>query len=256
MSLSFNARPVKPRDRLWYRGRAAFEAGRIALDLTTLQTYSPTEHRGTVWEFAAIRRPQDAVDFARRHGLLRRPPPDAVELSEPWEEWERESLHVHSILVTVTQLRAAEHGDAEAMDYLREIAATPAWREMWLSRGAEREARKDEERRAQFGVWIAEQVSDGLRDVPHGIASAFEFLVNNGKPGSPGSFLYAPSPPDLMGWIYDELAQVLIEGRPARRCEGCGVMFLVTDERQRYHDKRCAQRARYHRAAEKRRQQA
>jgi hypothetical protein len=247
-----NVRPVKPRDTLWFRGRATFKDGRIALDVETLQGYSPIEYKGRVWEFAAIRRPQDAVDFARRHGLLHRPEPnEAGDLSEPWDEWERESLHLHSVLIAAVQLRAAQRGDPAAMDYIRDIATTPEWLNIWRNVGAEREARTDEERRIQFGVWIASQVSAGLRDVKYGIASATEYGVEEGKAGSPGSFLYAPSPRDLMGWIYDELAQVLIEARPARRCEGCGVVFLVRDGRQRYHDKRCAQRARYHRAVEK-----
>jgi hypothetical protein len=235
------ARPTVPREVRWVRGRARFEGGAITLDPATTKDYSVLADGGpALWELGAIRRPQDAVDFARRFGLLHHGP-DAEELREPWTEWESTALRIHSILVTANSLRAARWGDdAEATKYIREITSTPAWRGLW-----EAAAQTDEQRWAQVGAWVASSVSNGLAGMEWGIDTA---------PGAPDLFLYAPRPSDLLGWIYYNLAQTFVNARPTRRCEGCGVIFLVHDDRQRYHDKRCAQRRRYHRAAEKRRQ--
>lgn len=110
--------------------------------------------------------------------------------------------------------------------------------------------------RAQVGAWIADRVSDGLAGIEWGIQTKVRIRMEGGQPGEPDDFLYEPRPLDLVGWVYYILAQTLVSGQPTQRCEGCGVIFLVHDDRQRYHDKRCAQRARYHRAADKRRQGA
>jgi hypothetical protein len=93
-------------------------------------------------------------------------------------------------------------------------------------------------------------VSTGLASTPFGLRAHAE--ISGGRGGAPDVFIYSPRPEDLIGWIYYGLAQTLTSGQPMRRCEGCGVMFPVHDARQRYHDKQCAQRARYHRASEKR----
>jgi hypothetical protein len=89
-----------------------------------------------------------------------------------------------------------------------------------------------------------------------GVLDRTEAEQYGGTSGAPDVFMYSPRPRDLLGWIYYGLAQALTSSQPMRRCEGCGVMFLVRDERQRFHDKQCAQRVRYRRSAEKRRNQA
>jgi hypothetical protein len=242
------ARRTLSDDVRWVRGRARFEDGSIVLDPATLRDYSALEEgEDAPWKLAAIRRPQDAVDFARRFGLLHHG--RETELREPWSDWESTALHIHSILFTVTQLRASGRGDdPEATDYIRKITSEPAWHQLWQA-----EAQDDRERRIQVGVWVAEQVSSGLADTGWGLRAQAELF--GGNRGAPDLFLYSPRPSDLLGWIYYSLAQTLVSAKPMRRCEGCGVMFLVHDDRQRYHDKQCAQRARYHRAAEKRRKQ-
>jgi hypothetical protein len=65
----------------------------------------------------------------------------------------------------------------------------------------------------------------------------------------------SPRPPDLLALAYYVLALFISRSEPARVCDGCGRIFPVVDPRQRYHDNRCAQRARYRRWADKRREQ-
>jgi hypothetical protein len=234
-------------DVQWVRGRARFEDGAIILEPTTVRDYSVlAEGADALWKLGAIRRPQDAVDFARRFGLLHHGP--GTELREPWTDWESTALHIHSILVTATLLRVAGwEDDPEATEYIREITSTPEWNALW-----EAPARDHEQRRMQVGAWVASRVTAGLAGMEWGIRSDAE--VYGGARGAPDVFLYSPRPSNLLGWIYYNLAQTLIGAKRTRRCEGCGVVFLVHDDRQRYHDKQCAQRARYHRSADRRRQ--
>jgi len=244
-----NARPTVARDDHWLRGRTRFENGAITLDRATAQEYSPlADGAPLLWDFAAIRRPQDAIEFGRRFGLLHHGP-GADSYSEPWAEWESTALHVHSLLVTVMNVRASRRGDGEATAYLRQLTSTDTWRALWQSP----RPTTDGERRTEAATWVAAAVSEGLARVAFGVQSQAAYLLDRGKPGPPDHFMYAPTPTDLLGWIYYNLAQTLIASRPTRSCARCGVIFLVTDDRQRFHDKRCAQRARYHRSAEKRR---
>lgn len=250
-----NTRPTIAREVAWLRGgRARFEGGAIVLERSTAREYSVLTHGGSAaWELGAVRRPQDAVDFARRFGLLQHGHPDRDEdLSEPWSYWESTALHIHSILVTATMLSRSRRGDdTEAIDYIARVTSAPAWRESWQAVAA-----TQEERRIQLGVWIAREVSAGLAGMEWGIETQARFRVDGADPGPPERFVYEPRPRDLLGWVYYGLAQTFVEGRPSRICDGCGITFLVNDQRQRYHDKRCAQRVRYHRSAEKRRQEA
>lgn len=232
-------------DVQWVRGRARFEDGAIVLDPATVRAYSVlAEGADALWKLGAIRLPQDAVDFARRFGLLRQGL--ETELRESWTEWESTALRIHSILVTATNLRSAGWADdPDATEYIREITSTREWNQLWEAR-----AKNDEQRQIQVGAWVAYMVTAGLADMEWGMRSEAGFVTG----GAPDLFLYAPRPSDLLGWIYYNLAQTLVGAKKMRRCEGCGVVFLVHDDRQRHHDKQCAQRARYHRAANRRRQ--
>jgi hypothetical protein len=144
---------------------------------------------------------------------------------------------------------SAGSDEREATEYIRSITSTPEWNQLWKAPAA-----NDEQRRVQVGAWIAQEVSAGLAETTWGLRAETE--LSGGRSGAPDLFLYSPRPRDLLGWIYFGLAHTLTSARSMRGCDGCGVMFLVRDERQRFHDKQCAQRARYRRAAEKRRQGA
>ena len=243
------SRPTLSDDVLWVRGRARFEGGEIILDPDTLRDYSVLEEgEDALWKLGAIRDPRDAVNFARRFGLLRQG--RGSELREPWSDWETTAHRIHAMLVTAQSLRSsAGSDDRESTEYIRSITSTPEWNQLWKAPAA-----NDEQRRVQVGAWIAQEVSAGLAETTWGLRAETE--LSGGRSGAPDLFLYSPRPRDLLGWIYFGLAHTLTSARSMRRCEGCGVMFLVRDERQRFHDKQCAQRARYRRAAEKRRQGA
>lgn len=236
-------------DVQWVRGRARFEDGAIVLDQATLRDYPIFEEGAdeAPWKLAAIKDPQDAVDFVRRFGLLRSG--RGTDLREPWSDWESTVRDVQLILAMAQDLRTSGWGDIEAITRIRALSTTPEFAALWKAA-----AKNDEERRMQLGAWVAGRVSLGLADTPFRLRSQAE--IAGGNAGAPDIFVYSPHPPDLLGAVYWKLAQLLTSGRPMRRCEGCGVMFLVRDERQRFHDKQCAQRARYRRAAEKRRQGA
>jgi hypothetical protein len=247
-----NARPAVPTaPSRWIRGRARYEGAAIALDPATVVEYVPLQDaEGSLWQLAAVRQPADAVTFARRFGLLRHGP-GSEELSEPWADWEATALRLHLVLVAAAMLRDAERGDQDALAYIVDLTSRigldPAFEAL-------RDVSGDRERTMVLvSEWVALMVKQGMGKTTLGIETDADFK-RNGRRGTPGVFVFSPQPVDLLGWIYYELALTLVQGRPTRRCEGCGVMFLVTDGRRRFHDQRCAQRARYHRSAERRRQ--
>lgn len=232
----------------WVRGRARHEGGAIVLDPISLTSYKPFADDVTdyPYELAAINEPQDAVDFARRYGLLRHGP-DADEYREPWPEWEEAALRVRGIGRLGVDLGQALKGDGDAKESIR--AHAKRWGDQF-----EAPAASDEEALAQASLVVASMVDDGLQDVGFGIQAEVGLRLPDGSEGRSGGFAFSPRAPDLLSLIYYALSLALVERVPGRTCDGCGRVFLVRDPRQRYHDTRCAQRTRYRRWADNRRE--
>jgi hypothetical protein len=113
--------------------------------------------------------------------------------------------------------------------------------------------RFDDRALAQGSLIVEWLVNEGLTDVGFGVRSEVTLRLPDGSVGRPGRFVLSPRSPHLLGFIYYALALALSTAIPGRVCEGCGRIFPVRDPRQRYHDNRCAQRTRYRRWAENRR---
>jgi hypothetical protein len=230
----------------WVRGRARYEGDDIVIDQGTVREYQPFATPGNTtlaFELAAVTTPEDAVSFARKYGLLRRGP-GAADLRESWASWENAVQTIHVVLRIYVSLRQAISGDGEAMEYLRGIAPTM---EELFDAGAS----NDDELMAQASSLVAQTVNAGLGDVGLGFEAEIGLKLPDGSVGKVGRFSLSARSPDLLGVIYYGLAGALGRSQPARVCEGCGRIFPIEDPRQRYHDQRCAQRARYRRWADK-----
>jgi hypothetical protein len=231
----------------WLKGRARFEDGAIVLDPASTTEYHPFADAVTdfPYELSAIAEPRDAVDFARRFGLLHHGPGDE-ELREPWTEWEAAALQIRGIMRLGVHLGEAIRGDEEALSSVRVHA------ERWADQ-FQAPASNDDEVFAQVSIVLAGMVNAGLDDVGFGVEAEVGKKLPDGSIGRPSRFAFSPRSPDLLGLIYYAVGLAMVAGVPGRSCAGCGRIFPVRDPRQRYHDNLCAQRTRYRRWAEKNR---
>ena len=102
-------------------------------------------------------------------------------------------------------------------------------------------AASDEELYMQASKAIAWLVSDKLQETTLRVDSACEYDPDS----QPGVFVYDVHPPNLLGWVYHQVAQMLVDRRPMATCPECGRVFTPHDGRQRYCQPKCASRARF-----------
>ena len=232
--------------RPWLRGEARYEDG--AIILTKPEEYQPYAEKGLVDALSQVRKPADAVAFARRFGLLRRGP-GSTELREPYSQWEQEVSTLNALLRLYVVLQAALTDDAPAR---RQRAIDELW-EVWqpvFRSSFQEEPETDEQLLLQASAALTWAINDGLGDTREAVGIVH---TADGVPQA-GYFAFFAQPPHLLGYAYHELAMRVVSRAPMRYCEECGRSFLVVDQRQRYCGKSCANRARYKRWAAKRRQ--
>jgi hypothetical protein len=220
---------------IWLRGKATYREGAIVLDPGSTREYRPNaegDHPTIAFELAAVTGPKDAGDFARRFGLLRHGP-GSDSFREPWSEWEATVARLRDILGVYANLTEARQGNEDAMSYVLERFRAPA-------------GNTDEALR-QASIYIGDEVSAGLAEVGLAFQAEADLRMPDGSPGRVGVFHMSATPNDLVEFAYSGLALWLSRSVPARVCEGCGRVFAVKDPRQRFHDPRCSQRARYRR---------
>ncbi len=230
-------RAVKGEPRPWLRGPATFEDGWIVLDRERATEYQPYSEKGMVFELAAVQTHHDALAFVQRYGLLRHGP-DAQEWREPLEEWQSEALTLRGILYLLRALRQGLEGDMEDLRARWRGAIAP----LFLA-----SPENDQELLAQAAKAVALVVSEGLENVEEGIAA----MGVDWEEGSIGEFRLAARPRDLLGYVYHELAMLIVNRAPLNVCAECGRVFPITDPRQKYCSSACGSHARYRRWRDK-----
>jgi len=139
----------------------------------------------------------------------------------------------------------ALQGNDDAMSWIRDVGTRV------LDRYFDAPASDTHEALSRASIYVADRVSAGLTDVGTGLQAECERILPDGSQGRVGQFAIATRAPDLLRAAYSGLSLWLCGSVPARVCEGCGRVFAVKDPRQRFHDPRCAQRARYRRFADR-----
>jgi hypothetical protein len=231
----------------WVRGFGRVAAGWVELDTRRpVEEYVPISEPDLVFDLADIRRPQDAVRFVRRYGLLWHGP-GADTFRERFSEWEETAQTLRGILWYAATLRDALSGAPVAQEELRRRAAD-------LTDLFQAPAASLDELYAQVSVVIARAVSEGLQGVEEGLEAAVEWETapGSGIAGPPGQFVFSAHAPHLVGYAYHQLALLLVQRVPLGTCEGCGRFFRVEHGRQRYCSPRCAGRVRWRRWATRR----
>lgn len=225
------ARVMRAEPTRWLRGpKARHHAGWIELDRGGTETFSPITEAGAAFDLAAVRTPDDAVAFVRRHGLLTQGP-ESVDLREPFTLWQEHAGRVQTVLLAYRGLTLAAQGDPDGVKLLGAIEAV--WRGNFQAPPA-----NDEELTMQATKAVAWLVSDGLEGT--------EERIDPASPNDPEwGFAFNAHPPNLLGYLYHELAMALTTRVPLGSCVECQRFYPITDRRQRFCSKTCADRARH-----------
>jgi hypothetical protein len=170
--------------------RASYHDGWLVLDPAFIEEYYPAKQPGRIaLEFAGIRTPAEAVQFATKYGLLRHGP-GAAEFREPFGDWIEAISAVVHILDGYALMRAAANGDVDALERLSQ--ADPE-RETTTLTGQERQ----DELVSMANNALAWKIREGLEQhrVQLGILAAT-------MDQRPGYFMLTAYPSSLLGFIY------------------------------------------------------
>jgi len=234
----------------WWRGPAVIEGDWITIDRRRLEEYRPTlfdvlrPGENPLTELAAVRRPRDAVAFARSFGLLYAPPDDG-----PWREsfrvWERQSglLRFGLTLYADVQATMADR-TPERMRTLRE-----AWAPVIA------DGRPDVDIAATTDIELFSLAADAVVSIINaGIGDASERTAVTVDPETgPLWFMVDPHTRDLLTFVYLQF-QTLVTGLvPLRTCADpeCGRSFTPADPRTRYCQPAHGNRARARRSRQR-----
>jgi hypothetical protein len=230
----------------WWRGPARAEGEWISLDASRAEVFQPLSESDLLFDLANVRRPDDAVAFVRRYGLLHLGPGS----SEPRERFSAflSTAYTLTRLLGLHQLiRGGVAGDKEALRTLWEVVYP------WLAPALEPQPETDEELLIGASQALAALLSDGLAGVELRMNSDVEWRVGpDGETGRPDGFRLAPQIGDLVGLAYYELALHITERMPMAACGECERFFIVDDPRRRFCSTTCANRSRRRRWRERR----
>jgi hypothetical protein len=233
-------RPVvlRPHHLEWLRGRAQIIGDRIVLDRATAERYQPAGEWNLLFDLAAVRRPEDAVAFVSRYGLLRHGR-GAADTQEPFSAWLETAYTFTNLLDLYHLIAGARYGDPASLATL--------WDE-WSDRFqpiVESAPSTNEELLAGASRALAWLVTEGLRN------AQFQVDMLTDAPGigddhrwDLGSFALAPRCRNLGELAYVVLAMMLCLRTPLRTCAECGRHFAPRNRLQRFHDRACAVRGR------------
>jgi len=226
------ARELWSGPRPWLRGPASFDGDWLVLDKQQAVEYHPYEEKGIAFALANVRTPRDAVEFIGKYGMLKHGPEDE-DCREAFLEWQQEANCIQNVFFLVRALREGVRGNMELAERVKPniqylFSAPPA---------------NERETLEQIAKTIALIINQGLNGVGQGIAAhQVDFEV-----GQLGGFAFIARPHNLLGYIYHELAMLIVNQVPVNTCEGCGRVFLVKDVRQKYCSPQCSNRARFNR---------
>ena len=212
----------------WIRGEARVNRGWVILDESSATGYTPIYDPDRLGEFVVINSPRDVARYASRFGLLREGP--LSELREPLSLWWDEVELARGALEVQIDLVAAR-GGAE-----RDIER---FRRNWLA------LLPDPSSLIGDAELIADAKATVSAAVNRGLAGAALQISASNDPSD--GYSLSPQFPDLLAYIYSDLANILVDELPLALCLECGGPYVVHDGRQRYCSERHAGRARHRR---------
>jgi hypothetical protein len=221
----------------WIRGEARVNRGWVILDESSAAEYTPDDDPDRLGEFVVIDSRRDVARYASRFGLLRAG--RAADLREPLSLWRYEVGLARGALDVQRDLIAARGGSASDM---------ARFRKNWLALLPNPNSSvRDADLIADAKATVTAAVNRGLAGAALEISASDD--VSRG-------YSLSPQLPDLLAYIYSDLANVLVQELPLSHCLECGGPYVVHDGRQRYCSERHAGRARHRRFKNRRRRAA
>jgi hypothetical protein len=103
--------------------------------------------------------------------------------------------------------------------------------------------------RMRAGAFLPEFVGDGLRGMESGVflVEGKERIDNADVPKRRDPFALDGISPNLLTAAHAYFARTIVDRAPVIECPGCGRNFTPSSGKQKYHDKRCANAARWRR---------
>ena len=224
----------------WRRGEARFDkrARTIEIDRARSEIYEMPPGPEVALDLARIRRPEDAIAFAKTWGLLETPP-DAPLLVERWDVWETHAGALRTLLALVTASRRAIEGDEPALKLLRD------WWALGAKYGIADQLAKSYGAEAESDDAFLDQVARRLASVLNiGMEFTYEFVEPS--PWQAGEWILTAVSRTLRARAYRETAAMIVGYKELRRCaaDDCRAYFIPSDPRQLYCSARCNNRVR------------
>ncbi len=187
-----------------------------------------------IYDLGTIQKPDDAIAFIGRHGMLRHGPASERPRRERWTGWLEFANGFRAALQADMYARRAGQNDAAALE--------------WVTRNVPGAGKAPDAMAAvsAANAFVAEFVTIGLTHLigtPRPGADLGLAYQTEGESG----YVLTVEPNDLIQRALCELALVLVRGVPTRACENCGALFSPKDARQRFHSEACATQGRFQR---------
>jgi len=233
----------------WARGPARIEGeglkAEVVLDEDRAETYFKYGAKDLSFELAYLASDtnrlstDDLLAFVRRYGLLWHGAEDlgTGNCREPVMDIWVESGMLSLIIRMYADMRSAL--ETGVTDSLRRTMDA-----FLVAFDAHPPMDDDEELLDQASVYIAEALNTSLKDCRAGVASSTQL---QGQPRGPDRFLLTHVSPNLLTAAHAHFARTIVDRAPVIECPGCGRRFTPRSGKQKYHDKSCANSARWRR---------
>ena len=220
---------------VWVRGPARIAGEWIVIDPSDVERYAPIETppRALMLALAGVQTREQILSFVSRYGLLKHGP-DAPVLREAVADFEEEAHLVYSMIYLAKALKGAVAGDLDQCDIVQALAPT-------ITKLFQAPAASEAELYVQASAAIGAIVSQKLQ--PTSLSIIAGCLLNADIPA--GSFVYLEQPPNLLGFVYVQVARQLVERAPIMVCPECSRLFAPRHGRQRFCTPACASRGRF-----------
>lgn len=228
--------------KLWFRGPATIKNGVVTLDLESAE-YNPDlgGDESVVVDLAAVQSEADVIDFVARWGLLFHGPGNE-EFSERVEDWFAAADLVATTLKLAILLRSAKDDCGPLRDYFK--SAGPLSLSSPEQGWADPDDFSDNAIIQAASMLVTTFVNRATKD---GIAwSLIDAGLVKDSQYDPGTFVAVVGGQSLYSNVMLRLSTLLAKGSTSLRlCKGCGRPFQPDDGKQKYHSKKCGERARY-----------
>jgi hypothetical protein len=240
---------VRPLARNWVRGPAKLEGDAVVVDFSRGSSYSPLGELRVGLELMTVKTPEGARAFAERYGLLVISQDDRKQPSgrERVGAFLETSEDLNNIVKTMSLVRRASRGDADAVAILRARFITPidapihdeTWPPEWKAYWTQRTLDERRERNAwdtrsllihasDFAAW---GLNDGLMSGAQGSTPYVFDRAQQGEEVGPGQLRIGVLAESLKQVCYLTVA-IMLSHESVAACQNCGNVFEISDPRQ------------------------